>query len=157
MKSLEKVLTKASIAHRSLNMLLVTEAIFFNTGEICPLPEICLLKDKYGFTLLVDESLSFGVLGSTGRGLSEHYTELPGGCCSGGIKCKDAPHKPLADIMVGSLEYAAAAMGGFCCGATRFVGTQVYPHVLLFNLYSHSQELPIASVQPCHHLCAQQR
>jgi len=31
------------------------------------------LKEKYRFRILLDESNSFGVLGSCGRGLTEHY------------------------------------------------------------------------------------
>lgn len=44
-----------------------------NSGQIAPLDEIIRLKEKYKFRVILDESNSFGVLGSTGRGLTEHY------------------------------------------------------------------------------------
>jgi serine palmitoyltransferase len=38
-----------------------------------PLDTVVRLKEKYLFRVLVDESNSIGVLGKTGRGLSEHF------------------------------------------------------------------------------------
>lgn len=52
---------------------LVVEGIYANTGEICPLPEIIQLRKKYKLRLFVDESISFGVLGKTGRGVTEYF------------------------------------------------------------------------------------
>lgn len=43
-----------------------------NSGQIAPLDEIIKLKEKYKFRVILDESNSFGVLGSSGRGLTEH-------------------------------------------------------------------------------------
>lgn len=44
-----------------------------NTGEICPLPELVALRAKYKLRLFLDESISFGTLGKTGHGLTEHF------------------------------------------------------------------------------------
>lgn len=44
-----------------------------NTGELCPLPELVALRGKYKLRLFLDESISFGVLGRRGRGLTEHF------------------------------------------------------------------------------------
>lgn len=44
-----------------------------NSGQIAPLDEIIKLKEKYRFRVILDESNSIGVLGSSGRGLTEHY------------------------------------------------------------------------------------
>lgn len=52
---------------------IVTEGIFHNSGDLAPLPELTKLKNKYKFRLFVDETFSIGVLGATGRGLSEHF------------------------------------------------------------------------------------
>lgn len=43
-----------------------------NSGKIAPLDEIIKLKEKYRFRVILDESNSVGVLGSSGRGLTEH-------------------------------------------------------------------------------------
>lgn len=44
-----------------------------NSGQITPIDVIIKLKEKYRFRVLLDESNSFGVLGGSGRGLTEHY------------------------------------------------------------------------------------
>ena len=44
-----------------------------NSGDICSLPEIIELKMKYKVRLFIDESISFGTLGHSGRGVTEYY------------------------------------------------------------------------------------
>ena len=44
-----------------------------NSGKICDLPKLVELKFKYKVRLFVDESLSFGILGDHGRGITEHF------------------------------------------------------------------------------------
>jgi len=44
-----------------------------NSGQICDLPRLVELKYKYKVRLFVEESLSFGVLGAHGRGVTEHF------------------------------------------------------------------------------------
>lgn len=51
---------------------IVAEAIYMNTGDICPLNELVELRKKYKLRLILDESISFGTLGEHGRGLSEY-------------------------------------------------------------------------------------
>ena len=52
---------------------LVVEGIYMNTGEICPLPELIELRKKYKLRIFIDESISFGTLGKTGRGVTEYF------------------------------------------------------------------------------------
>lgn len=75
---------------------IITEGIFENTGVLVNLPRIVSLLDKrvearidvcrdvfrysqielkkkYKFRLLLDESFSFGMLGKTGRGVTEYF------------------------------------------------------------------------------------
>lgn len=40
--------------------------------------QIFKLKEKFKYRLVLDESLSFGVLGATGRGAAEHFGLMPG-------------------------------------------------------------------------------
>lgn len=42
-----------------------------NTGNICPLKELVELRKQYKLRFILDESLSIGVLGKNGRGLTE--------------------------------------------------------------------------------------
>ena len=76
-----------------------------NHGDICPLPEIIELKNRFKVRLFVDETVSFGVLGRTGRGISEHFN----------IPVDEIDH------FSASLETAVGAYGGFCCGTTFIV------------------------------------
>lgn len=51
---------------------IIVEAIYLNTGEMCPLDKIVELRKQYKLRLILDESISFGVLGQNGRGITEH-------------------------------------------------------------------------------------
>ena len=55
---------------------LVVEGIYLNTGQICCLKEMIFLKRKHKLRLFIDESISFGVLGQSGRGITEHQDIL---------------------------------------------------------------------------------
>jgi 7-keto-8-aminopelargonate synthetase-like enzyme len=66
------------------------------------------LKHKYKFRLILDETWSFGVLGRTGRGLTEHQNV-------------DATE---VDMIVGSLAGPLCAGGGFCAGSDEIVEHQ---------------------------------
>lgn len=52
---------------------LIVEGIYINTGSICPLPELVRIRRQYKLRMFLDESVSFGVLGKTGRGVVEHH------------------------------------------------------------------------------------
>ncbi|KAL1130252.1 hypothetical protein AAG570_013190, partial [Ranatra chinensis] len=87
---------------------LIVEGIYMNTGEICPLPELIELRKKYKLRIFIDESISFGTLGQTGRGVTEYY------------------NIPIieVDLIMGSLEWALASVGGFCVGSSFIVEHQ---------------------------------
>ncbi len=53
-------------------------------GEIAPLDQIARVASSYGAQMLVDESHSFGVLGTYGRGASEHHAILSAAPLIGG-------------------------------------------------------------------------
>lgn len=80
MEDLERLLQKQEAEDRhkpakakKTRRFLVAEAIYMNTGEMCPLPRLVELRARYKLRLFLDESLSFGVLGASGRGLIEHF------------------------------------------------------------------------------------
>lgn len=87
---------------------LVAEAIYMNTGEICPLPELVELRKRYKLRMFLDESLSFGVLGQNGRGAIEHFNV----------------DKIEVDLRSAGLEWAAGTIGGFCAGSSFIVEHQ---------------------------------
>jgi len=79
---------------------IVTEGIFNNGGDFPYLPKLIELKKKYKFRLFLDESLSLGVLGKTGKGLSEHF---------------NIPRSEI-DITIGSMANSFCSSGAFCIG-----------------------------------------
>ena len=52
-------------------ILVISEGVFGMRGDQGKLKEICALKEKYSFRLLVDDAHGFGVLGETGAGACE--------------------------------------------------------------------------------------
>ncbi len=87
---------------------IITEGLFRNTGEIAPLQELMQLKEKFCYRLILDESLSFGTLGKTGRGVTEFY---------------DVPIKDVEIILV-AMDTALASVGGVCVGSREIVDHQ---------------------------------
>ncbi|XP_004644156.1 serine palmitoyltransferase 1 [Octodon degus] len=95
---------KARVTRR----FIVVEGLYMNTGSICPLPELVKLKYKYKARIFLEESLSFGVLGEHGRGVTEHY----------GISIDDI------DLISANMENSLASIGGFCCGRSFVIDHQ---------------------------------
>jgi len=79
-----------------------------NTGEMCPLRELVVLRSKYKLRLFLDESVSFGTIGKHGRGLTEFL----------GVD------KIEVDLVCASLEASVESVGGFCVGSHFIVEHQ---------------------------------
>ncbi|XP_035996576.1 serine palmitoyltransferase 1 isoform X4 [Fundulus heteroclitus] len=58
---------------RVTRKFIVVEGMYINTADICPLPELVKLKYRYKVRLFLEESMSFGVLGEHGKGVTEHF------------------------------------------------------------------------------------
>ncbi|KAJ8626215.1 hypothetical protein MRB53_019522 [Persea americana] len=111
MQSLQNILEKVTRENKrakKLRRYIVVEAVYQNSGQIAPLDVIIRLKEKYRFRVVLDESNSFGVLGSSGRGLSEHF---------------GVPIEKI-DIITAAMGHALATDGGFCTGSVRVVDHQ---------------------------------
>ncbi|XP_039128989.1 long chain base biosynthesis protein 1b-like [Dioscorea cayenensis subsp. rotundata] len=111
MASLQSALEKTTKGNRraeKLRRYIVIEAVYQNSGQVAPLDEIVRLKEKYRFRLIMDESNSFGVLGNSGRGLSEHC----------GVPIEQV------DIITAGMGNSLATDGGFCTGSVRVVDHQ---------------------------------
>ena len=70
MADLEEQLKKAQ-AQRF--RILVTDAVFSMDGNVAPMDKILKLADKYDALLMIDEAHSAGVVGKTGRGVTELF------------------------------------------------------------------------------------
>lgn len=82
----------------------VTEGIFSMDGDFGKLKEIVSLKKRFGFSLIVDEAHSLGVLGESGRGWSA---------------IEDLADE--IDITIGTCGKALGMSGGFICGSRSLV------------------------------------
>lgn len=127
LKEIKPVLDKQPIRRR----FVVTEAIFSTTGDLANLPRIVELKNKYKYRLFLDETLSIGVLGDTGRGLAEHC---------------NVPRSEIS-ITIGSMALSLASSGGFCAG----VEPMVHHQRLNSNAYVFSASLPPYSAKVASH------
>ena len=102
MKELEEHL-KASQAQRF--RLIVTDGVFSMDGNVPPLDKIVQLAEKYDALVMVDESHSAGVVGKTGRGVTELFN----------LRGK-------VDIITGTLGKAfGGAIGGFTTGRKEII------------------------------------
>jgi len=70
MDDLEKCLQDAQNA---TYRIVVTDGVFSMDGDICKLPEIVTLCEKYDTLVMVDDSHATGYIGPTGRGTAEYY------------------------------------------------------------------------------------
>ncbi|KAF2011690.1 serine palmitoyltransferase 1 [Aaosphaeria arxii CBS 175.79] len=125
MEDLERVLQKVTkeMAKKPLTRrFIITEGLFENVGDVADLPKLVALKLRYKFRLILDETWSYGVLGRTGRGLTEAQNV-------------DATE---VDMIIGSLSGALCAAGGFCAGTEEVVEHQRISSAA----YTYSAALP---------------
>lgn len=102
MAELEKCLQEAQ-AQRF--RIIATDGVFSMDGNVAPMDKIIELAEKYDALVMVDESHSAGVVGKTGRGVSEQYN------CRGKV-----------DVYTGTLGKAfGGAIGGFTTGRKEII------------------------------------
>jgi glycine C-acetyltransferase len=102
MEDLEVQLKKAQ-AQRF--RLIVTDGVFSMDGNVAPMDKILELADKYDAMIMIDESHSAGVVGKTGRGVTELFDM-----------------KGKAEIITGTLGKAfGGAIGGFTTGKKEII------------------------------------
>ena len=77
--------------------LIIVEGIYSMLGDRGNLKEIVAVKQKYDALLLVDEAHSLGVLGDSGRGLSQ-----------------ESGVEEHVDFITGTFSKSLAGIGGFC-------------------------------------------
>jgi glycine C-acetyltransferase len=102
MEDLEKQLQQARDCKFRL---IVTDGVFSMDGNVAPLDRIYDLANKYNAMIMIDESHSAGVVGNTGRGVTELY-DLKG----------------KIEIITGTLGKAfGGAIGGFTTGKKEII------------------------------------
>ncbi len=85
--------------------LIVTDGVFSMDGNVAPIDKIVNLANKYNAMVMVDESHSAGVVGKTGRGVTELFNV-----------------KGQIEIITGTLGKAfGGAIGGFTTGKKEII------------------------------------
>jgi 8-amino-7-oxononanoate synthase len=100
---LERLLKEMRGHHEKV--LIIVEGVYSMDGDITRLPEFLELKKRYGCLLMVDEAHSFGVVGTTGCGVAEHF----------GIDAKEV------DLWMGTLSKSLASCGGWIGGSKTLI------------------------------------
>lgn len=113
--SLEKNLERATkvAEEQGGGILVVTEGVFGMRGMQGKIKEICELKSKFNFRLLVDDAHGFGTLGATGAGAGEEQG------------CQDQ-----IDVYFSTFAKSMAGFGAFIAGDKDII------RILKYNLRS---------------------
>lgn len=86
-------------------VLIVVEGVYSMDGDICKLPELIRIKEKYNAILMVDEAHSIGTIGKNGRGVTSYYDVNP----------------KSVDILMGTLSKSLNSCGGYIAGSKSFI------------------------------------
>lgn len=115
MESLEKNLERATKVAKTNGggILVITEGVFGMRGMQGKIKEICELKNKFNFRLLVDDAHGFGTLGKTGAGVGEEQN------------CQEQ-----IDVYFSTFAKSMAGFGAFLAGDAEII------RYLKFNLRS---------------------
>lgn len=102
---MEDLENQLKLAQAQRFRIIVTDGVFSMDGNVAPMDKICALADKYDAMVMVDECHSAGVVGATGRGVTEKFN----------LRGK-------VDIITGTLGKAfGGAIGGFTTGKKEII------------------------------------
>ena len=99
MADLEKKLAEAPI---DAGKLIVTDGVFSMSGDICTLPDIVELAEKYKARVMIDDAHGLGVIGKGGRGTASHF----------GLE-------KHVDITMGTFSKSLASLGGYMVASAQ--------------------------------------
>lgn len=122
LSSLERLLAQSHARRK----LVVADAVFSMDGDLAPVPELLALCERYDAYLMLDDAHGFGVLGSEGRGILEHFA-------------LDSPRI----IYMATLGKAAGAAGAFVAGPkilTDYLMQTARPYI-----YTTASPAPVAA------------
>jgi len=104
MKDLEEKLKTSTKDRSKGKSMIISDAVFSMDGDICKLPEMVELAEKYDAFVFIDEAHASGVLGKTGKGTVEHFNV-----------------HGRVEVQMGTLSKAVATVGGYIAGSEDLV------------------------------------
>src|ERR687891_602029 len=96
MEQLEKLLADAD---PDAGKLIITDGVFSMEGDLCNLPKIAELAQRYNARVMTDDAHALGVLGAHGRGTAEYF----------GLEAN-------VDVVMGTFSKSFASLGGVLAG-----------------------------------------
>ena len=132
MTDLEQKLA-AYASNQTAVKLIVTDGVFSMDGDLCRLPELAALKNRYGTLLMVDDAHAEGVIGPGGRG-TEAYFGLQG----------------TIDIQTGTLSKSLASEGGYVASSKEIIAyltCRARPFVFSTFISPHDTAAAYAALQ----------
>jgi len=102
-RSLDEALHEAR--HEYRKAVVIIEGTYSMDGDYPDLPKFIEIKKRHKAFLMIDEAHSLGVLGKTGRGVTEHY----------GVDPREV------DILMGTLSKAMGSCGGYITGSKPLI------------------------------------
>lgn len=126
MEDFEKQMVRATkmVQETGGGILVITEGVFGMAGDQGRLKEICALKSKYEFRLLVDDAHGFGTMGETGAGVGEEQG------------CQDQ-----IDVYFSTFAKSMASIGGFVAGDRNIINFLRYN--LRSQIFAKALPMPI--------------
>ncbi len=103
------------------------EGVYSMDGDISDLPAFVALKRKHRAMLYVDEAHSIGVLGRTGRGITEHWN----------VPASDV------DILMGTISKGIGSCGGYIVGGHALI--QYLKYTVPSFVFSNGMSPPVAA------------
>ncbi len=97
MTSLEK---KLKACEPEAFKLIVVDGVYSMLGDLCPLPQLCELAEKYNAAVMIDDAHGLGVFGKDGSGTADHF----------GLTDK-------VDLIMGTFSKSFGSLGGFIAGS----------------------------------------
>ena len=80
--------------------MIVVDGVYSMLGDLCPLPQICELAEKYNASVMVDDAHGLGVFGKNGSGTADYF----------GLTDK-------VDLIMGTFSKSFGSLGGFIAGS----------------------------------------
>jgi len=126
LEDFEKQMVRATkmISETGGGILVITEGVFGMAGDQGKLKEICSLKSKYEFRLLVDDAHGFGTMGETGAGVGEEQG------------CQDQ-----IDVYFSTFAKSMASIGAFVAGDRDLIN--YFRYNLRSQIFAKSLPMPL--------------
>ena len=117
---------KLKRADESKSRMIIVDGVFSMEGDLCDLPGLVKLKNRYNTRLMVDDAHGLGVFGDNGRGTAEHF----------GLEDE-------VDLTMGTFSKSLATVGGFIAGPQQVI--EYIRHHARSQIFSAATPPPMAA------------